>query len=309
MPTWRTRSVVAGFCVLMVITTLTNKYVLSILKFTYPTIFQSWQSGTMAVVLLSLHVLGYINLDLSVNRDILISWFPGTVFFSGAIYAGSIALSRLSVPVFCALQYGSFVVMTLVDWLVFNRIEQFSKLAWLLLSAVAVVGVVQTDPKYDQMGYRWMLVHCTFTGAYLAFEKSKKSLQLSDLNKIFYNTFSSVVLLMGISIGGGELYKVIEFPFLYTREFHIGCIISGIFGAVVGLLGTNLSNTEVGPSQPLISSIIKVAVAVTSLAFYKASYTLNLGLFIILGLASGVMYSYSPDLTVSNGDKMREAQI
>jgi len=72
--TWRTRVVLVGFCCFAVITIFVNKHVLSNLHFTYPTIFQSWQTGTAALVILSMSTLGYTNLNvMSVNR-----WVCGT---------------------------------------------------------------------------------------------------------------------------------------------------------------------------------------------------------------------------------------
>ncbi|XP_075776994.1 UDP-N-acetylglucosamine transporter TMEM241 isoform X6 [Pelodiscus sinensis] len=61
---------VAGlsFCLFYLASYFTNKYVLSVLKFTYPTLFQGSE---------------------------VLTWLPASVFFVGIIYAGSRALSRL----------------------------------------------------------------------------------------------------------------------------------------------------------------------------------------------------------------------
>ncbi|OXB81668.1 UNVERIFIED_CONTAM: hypothetical protein H355_008917 [Colinus virginianus] len=65
-----------AFCLFYLASCFTNKYVLSVLKFTYPTLFQGSE---------------------------ILSWLPASLIFVGVIYAGSRALSRLPIPVFLTL--------------------------------------------------------------------------------------------------------------------------------------------------------------------------------------------------------------
>uniref|UniRef100_A0A4W3H801 Uncharacterized protein n=1 Tax=Callorhinchus milii TaxID=7868 RepID=A0A4W3H801_CALMI len=74
-------------------------YILSVLKFTYPTLFQGWQMLVGGLLLQVSWKLGWV--DMKSN----ISWFPGAVLFVGMIYAGSRALSKL-VRVFFWLRGG-----------------------------------------------------------------------------------------------------------------------------------------------------------------------------------------------------------
>uniref|UniRef100_A0A8C9G360 Transmembrane protein 241 n=1 Tax=Pavo cristatus TaxID=9049 RepID=A0A8C9G360_PAVCR len=59
------------------------QYVLSVLKFTYPTLFQGSE---------------------------ILSWLPASVIFVGIIYAGSRALSRLPIPVFLTIHNAAEVI-------------------------------------------------------------------------------------------------------------------------------------------------------------------------------------------------------
>ncbi|XP_068706019.1 uncharacterized protein [Montipora foliosa] len=69
--TWRTRVPIVGYCFFGVITTFVNKHVLSNLHFTYPTVFQSWQTGSSALALLSMSTLGFTDLNIvSVNSEL-----------------------------------------------------------------------------------------------------------------------------------------------------------------------------------------------------------------------------------------------
>ncbi|KAK1795395.1 hypothetical protein P4O66_010571 [Electrophorus voltai] len=72
------------------------QYVLSVLKFTYPTLFL----GSVAV-----------------------SWLPGSVLFLGNIYAGSKALSILPIPFFFVLQNVSEVVFFFIVRLTLREVS------------------------------------------------------------------------------------------------------------------------------------------------------------------------------------------
>ncbi|KAE8598560.1 hypothetical protein XENTR_v10016859 [Xenopus tropicalis] len=83
------------FCCFYLSSYFTNKYVLSILKFTYPTLFQ--------------------------GSDVVV-WLPGCALFVGIIYAGSRALSRLSIPVFFTLHNAAEVVSYGFQRLLFREV-------------------------------------------------------------------------------------------------------------------------------------------------------------------------------------------
>ncbi|XP_068706020.1 UDP-N-acetylglucosamine transporter TMEM241 homolog isoform X2 [Montipora foliosa] len=146
--TWRTRVPIVGYCFFGVITTFVNKHVLSNLHFTYPTVFQSWQTGSSALALLSMSTLGFTDLNIvSVNRSVLRSWLPASVLFSATIYSGSVALSRLPVPVFCAIHYISTILQTLVESIVLRQDLPIKVQLSLIMTALAVVMVAATDTK------------------------------------------------------------------------------------------------------------------------------------------------------------------
>ncbi|MEJ1281608.1 transmembrane protein 241 [Cricetulus griseus] len=90
------------FCTCYLASHLTNKYVLSVLKFTYPTLFQGWQTLIGGLLLHVSWKLGWVEINSSLRSNVL-AWLPASVLFVGIIYAGSRALSRLAVPVFFIL--------------------------------------------------------------------------------------------------------------------------------------------------------------------------------------------------------------
>uniref|UniRef100_A0A673FNC1 Uncharacterized protein n=1 Tax=Sinocyclocheilus rhinocerous TaxID=307959 RepID=A0A673FNC1_9TELE len=89
------------------------QYVLSILKFTFPTIFQGWQTSTGALLLLVTWKLGWVEIN-GFSRSAAFSQLPGSFLFIGNIYAGSKALSLLPIPFFFVLQNVSEVFAFLI---------------------------------------------------------------------------------------------------------------------------------------------------------------------------------------------------
>lgn len=304
--TWRKQSLIIGLCVFSIITTLVNKHVLSDLRFTYPTVFQSWQTGTVAMVLLSLNALGYIEITfLPVTSATLASWLPASVLYSGIIYSGSVSLSRLPVPVFCAMCYLQTLLVALLESFIFKKEPSTNSQFSLIFTAIATVSVAGTDVKFDQMGYKWLMIHSGLSAIYVYYGKSQNKNSLNDLDKLFYNAVVSVIVLMGISVLTGELYKIIEFPFLYSTHFHLGCMGSGIFGAALGLIRVSLLDTEVSYSLGIIDSLNKVAISFLSLFIFDVTLDSNMAVSIIAVLCSGVLYSYT--VTVQEEAEQRTA--
>ncbi|XP_074608398.1 UDP-N-acetylglucosamine transporter TMEM241 homolog isoform X4 [Acropora palmata] len=332
--TWRTRVVLVGFCCFAVITIFVNKHVLSNLHFTYPTIFQSWQTGTAALVILSMSTLGYTNLNvMSVNRTVLVSWLPASVLFSAMIYSGSVALSRLPVPVFCAIHYISIIVQILLESLLFKKKSEYPWIVQvtganqnarkllstdldlpinsqfsLIVTALAVVMVAATDTQFDQIGYKWMMIHCTFSAAYVLYGNSLRKNSLSDLNKMFCNAVTSVILLMTISVTTGELFRLIEFPYLYSSSFHLWCMTSGLCGTALSVCHGFLLGTDLSHSIAKITSFNRVAISLLSLFIFDMSPSANMAVSIAVALFSGVLHSYS-DASHRESEQLSQIEV
>lgn len=307
--TWRTRVVLVGFCCFAVITIFVNKHVLSNLHFTYPTIFQSWQTGTAALVILSMSTLGYTNLNvMSVNRTVLVSWLPASVLFSAMIYSGSVALSRLPVPVFCAIHYISIIVQILLESLLFKKDLPINSQFSLIVTALAVVMVAATDTQFDQIGYKWMMIHCTFSAAYVLYGNSLRKNSLSDLDKMFCNAVTSLILLMTISVTTGELFRIIEFPYLYSSHFHLWCMTSGLCGTALSVCHGFLLGTDLSHSIAKITSFNRVAISLLSLFIFDMSPSANMAVSIAVALFSGVLHSYS-DASHRESEQLSQIEV
>ncbi|CAO2593241.1 hypothetical protein LEMLEM_LOCUS7182 [Lemmus lemmus] len=210
------------FCTCYLASHLTNKYVLSVLKFTYPTLFQGWQTLIGGLLLHMSWKLGCVEISSSLRSNIL-AWLPASVLSVGIIYAGSRALSRLAVPVF-------FILHNLAEVLICG----YQKCVWKevnnALFLVAAAGCLPfQDAQFDADGYSWAVVHAFCVGKFL-----KCDIDQQYLNYIF----SSL----------GDLFSAVDFPFLSFYRFHSSCCASGVLGFFL-MLSTVKLKSILAPGQ------------------------------------------------------------
>ncbi|XP_034776471.1 transmembrane protein 241-like isoform X2 [Acipenser ruthenus] len=230
----------AIFCCFYLLFYLTNKYVLSVLKFTYPTLFQGWQTLVGGLLLALSGKLGWVEVH-SISRSAALSWLPGSVLFVGNIYAGSRALSRLPIPIFFTLYNASEVVTCFIQKLTQREATSWMKLLSVMLLLTSAGCLPLYDPQFDPSGYFWAVIHFLCVGGYKVFKCSKSSL-LSDLEQQYINYVFSVLLLAFSAHPTGDLFGALEFPYLHSYKFHSGCCASGVLGFFVLLATVRLKS-------------------------------------------------------------------
>ncbi|KAM5219546.1 UDP-N-acetylglucosamine transporter TMEM241 isoform 19-T21 [Hipposideros larvatus] len=104
------------------------------------------------------------------------------------------------------------------------------------------------DSHFDPDGYFWALIHLSCVGAYRILQKSQKSNALSDIDQQYLNYIFSVVLLAFASHPTGDLFSVLDFPFLYFYRFHGSCCASGFLGFFL-MFSTVKLKSLVAPGQ------------------------------------------------------------
>ncbi|XP_075069519.1 UDP-N-acetylglucosamine transporter TMEM241 isoform X1 [Mixophyes fleayi] len=264
-----------AFCTLYLGFHFTNKYVLSILKFTYPTLFQGWQTLVGGVLLHVWWKLGWVEINCSSRTDI-VSWLPASALFVGIIYAGSRALSRLPIPVFFTLHSAAEVVTYGIQRLFFREQSSYTRTCSVILLLVSAGCLPIHDSQFDIDGYIWAVIHLVCSGCYRVFQKSQKSSLLSDLDQQYINYFFSVVLLAFASHPTGDLVSALEFPFLYFYTFHTGCCASGVLGFLLMLLSVKLRSSNSPAQHHSWSFLAKVLTAVISLFVFEISMNVPL---------------------------------
>ncbi|XP_036409494.1 transmembrane protein 241 isoform X1 [Megalops cyprinoides] len=230
------------FCAFYVISYFTNKYVLSVLKFTFPTLFQGWQTFVGGLLLLVSGKLGWVEIS-SFPRSAVLSWLPGSLLFVGNIYAGSRALSRLPIPIFFTLHNASEFVTVLILKLTQRERTSWTKLLSVILLMVSAISLPLSDVQFDPGGYVWAVLHFSCVGGYRVFQKLPKSSHLSDLEQQYVNYLFSVLLLAFAAHPTGDLLGALEFPFLLSYKFHSGCCASALLGFFLLLATVKLKSS------------------------------------------------------------------
>nr|XP_055224311.1 transmembrane protein 241 isoform X2 [Gorilla gorilla gorilla] len=217
------------FCTCYLASYLTNKYVLSVLKFTYPTLFQGWQTLIGGLLLHVSWKLGWVEINSS-SRSHVLAWLPASVLFVGIIYAGSRALSRLAIPVFLTLHNVAEVIICGYQKCFQKEKTSPAKICSALFLLAAAGCLPFNDSQFDPDGYFWAIIHLLCVGAYKILQKSQKPSALS------------VVLLAFASHPTGDLFSVLDFPLLYFYRFHGSCCASGFLGFFLMFSTVKLKN-------------------------------------------------------------------
>ncbi|XP_024135873.1 transmembrane protein 241 isoform X2 [Oryzias melastigma] len=217
-----------------------REFVLSVLNFTYPTLFQGWQTFIGAVLLLLSGKLGWVEMSF-ISRSAALSWLPASLLFVGNIYAGSRALSRLDIPFFFTLQNSSHVVTYIISTALHREKQKMHQLKSISmgLMLLAAVNLPLCDPQVDYSAYLWAVCHLLCAGAYKAFQVHKSS-SLSDCEQHWINCLFSVLLLALAAHPTGDLTGALEFPSLHSGVFHCGCSASALLGFLLLLVTVKL---------------------------------------------------------------------
>ncbi|XP_056155677.1 transmembrane protein 241 isoform X2 [Lampris incognitus] len=233
---WRRHVVGLTFSIFFISSCFTNKYVLSVLKFTYPTLFQGWQTCIGALLLLVSGKTGWLEMS-RITRSAALSWLPGSILFVGNIYAGSRALSRMDIPIFFTLQNSSHVVGYLILRLVHGERMPWLKHFSIFVLLGSAINLPFYDPEFEMGSYTWAIGHLSCVGAYRVFKVQSRSSHLSDLEQQYINYLFSALLLATAAHPTGDLLAALDFPSLRSYTFHCGCCASALLGFVL-LLAT-----------------------------------------------------------------------
>ncbi|XP_066989279.1 UDP-N-acetylglucosamine transporter TMEM241-like isoform X1 [Macrobrachium rosenbergii] len=219
-------------------TIFVNKYVLSVLNFTYPTIYQGWQTlvgGILLRVLLSNKCLSVSATDL--DKPGFISLLPSFLFFSAGIVASSKALANLSVPVFLCLQNTLGATLYLMEIAPSFRggAGPVALAASLITIGSAVAAVLaDIDMTFSDSPYFWMLVYLACMAVQTLHSKIADA-RYTDVDRLYFSYVFSVVVLAPASLYLEEAFEVLRFPHASRYDFYAGCLLSGVLGLFLNL--------------------------------------------------------------------------
>ncbi|XP_060066142.1 transmembrane protein 241-like [Ylistrum balloti] len=280
------------FCVLFLVTNFVNKYVLSVLEFKYPTIFQGWQTFVGFLVIrmgvVTKHLPSMLT-DKETIRRRAVMWIPGMMLFVSVIYSGSKALANLSLPVFLSLQNLVTVINCTTQMAISRKLMSLFSYLMLMLVITSSIGTINTDPQFSADGYFWMCIHIICTGALQIYSKlTKGRLKISSHEKLYCNYIYSMVLLAPCSYLIGDALDAIKFPYLYFSKFYIGCIFSGVFGVLLNLYTIRLQEAYLESIEFVrIQGFAKMVSSVISLQFFDITVTQSHAVWLAVNQLSG----------------------
>lgn len=113
-----------------------------------------------------------------------------------------------------------------------------------------------TDPEY---GWLWLFVH---VGSQIAYNLTITPIRLSSSTSIYCSNFSSVLILLPLSIYLQEASHALNHARNASTEFFIGCVMSGILGTGLQLLNGRLQDKAHISVHQGIAKILACSVSV-----------------------------------------------
>lgn len=284
------------FCLLFVGTNFVNKYVLSVLNFTYPTIFQGWQTLVGACALKLLIVSGRLEpLLIGLERKDFAMWAPGMMMFLVSIYSGSRALANLPVAVFFSLQ-STVVIFKIITQLLLTK-QLLSWWTYIMVMSVllSALGVTCTDPQFSVDGYFWMSIHILFNGGFYIYTNLIKGrLKLSTLERLYSCYLYSVVMLAPSSYLLGDAWAAVNYPYFYFTKFYIGCFLSGVLSVFLNITAIRMQESDFFSSSfdfAAMQGIARICGSLLSLFIFRIVLTANFTFFIAVNHLCSVVVS------------------
>ncbi|KAK8753698.1 hypothetical protein OTU49_001151, partial [Cherax quadricarinatus] len=281
------------------------QYVLSVLNFTYPTIYQGWQTlvgGILLRVLLSNKCLSISATDL--DKPGFISLLPSFLFFAAGIVASSKALCNLSVPVFLCLQNTLGAMLYLMEIAPSFRSGSgpLPLLASLVTIGTAVAAVLADIDmtvdalKFSDSAYFWMLVYLACVAVQTLHSKIADA-RYTDIDRLYFSYVFSVVVLAPASLYLEEAFEVLHFPHAMRYDFYAGCLLSGVLG-----LFLNLSFMKVRRHKffAIVDASGRLLTSLLALATFSDVTTVAVKVLVCINLFSAVFVPL-PTLKDSDG--------
>jgi len=226
-----------------------NKYVLSILGFKYPTIFQGWQTLTGLVVFKVLNLFSKKSFQVtSIDRAAFISLLPGFLFFTTSIISSSKALAGIPLPIFVCVFNTLPAIIYIIDR-VFSKagsppvspLQVVSSICTLITGSLLVISKISIN--FGDSAYFWLVVGVVCSTAYCLHCRLADA-RYDSWDKLYYNSVFSVIVLAPASFYLEEAFEALNFHHDKQELFLLGCLASAIFGASTNLYSVRLKQDE-----------------------------------------------------------------
>jgi len=239
-----------------------NKYVLSILGFRYPTIFQGWQTLTGLIIYKLLTFASKSSFKLaSIDRPAFISLLPGFLFFTTSLIASSKALAGVPIPIYVSVYNTLPATIYLLDTVLPNRppvgpLQLGSAVTTLVTGGGLVLSQIGLD--FSDSAYFWLVVGVVCSAAYCLHTRIADA-RYASWDRLYYNSIFSVIVLAPASFYLEEAFEALNFHHDRQELFLAGCIASAMLGAAANLYSVRLKQDEYfGPVQHLAFGVTAI---------------------------------------------------
>jgi drug/metabolite transporter (DMT)-like permease len=253
-----------------------NKYVLSILGFRYPTIFQGWQTLTGLIIYKLLTCASKASFKLAtIDRPAFISLLPGFLFFTTSLIASSKALAVVPIPIYVSVFNTLPAIIYLLDTVLPNRppvgpLQLGSAVATLLTGGGLVLS--QVGLNFSDSAYFWLVVGVVCSAAYTLHTRIADA-RYASWDRLYYNSIFSVIVLAPASFYLEEAFEALNFHHDRQELFLAGCLASAMLGAAANLYSVRLKQDEYfGPVQHLacgVAAIVSPLLFTTNLSTWE----------------------------------------
>jgi len=270
-----------------------NKYVLSTLHFTYPTIFQGWQT---------LFGLVFIRLVTSccsqerlygLDKPGFLSLLPNFLFFTGSVVTASKALADIPVPIFLAVQNVMPALVYLLDYSPrFKGASCVSMMgsAFLLLTSALII-LLDLDMTFKDSPYFWLMAHVVCSTVHSIHGRIADA-RYSDIDRLYYSYLISVVILAPSSLYLEEAFLVLKFPYKTQADFIIGCLVSGISCVLLSIFSIHVQ--EQAPAAGVHGAARSIASVGSIWLFADTDMSVAVAVLVGINMAASLMVAWLP---------------
>jgi len=226
-----------------------NKYVLSVLGFKYPTIFQGWQTlaGLIIYKLLTVSCAKANFKLVSIDRPAFISLLPGFLFFTTSLVAGSKALSGVPVPIFISVSNTLPASIYIIDRIFPGGRPPVTLLqlaaASITLVTASVLVITKIGLDFSDTAYFWLLVGVICQVTYTLHGRIADA-RYGSWDRLYYNSVFSVIVLAPASLYLEEAFEALNFHHDRQGLFLAGCVASALIVAAINLHTLRLKQDE-----------------------------------------------------------------
>lgn len=262
----RPELLVLAYVVLFILTFITNKYILTVQRFAYPAVFQSWQVFVGAVGFILTALCSRWKWHLGCFVTVIQYTWKTIPFYTLSIYTGSRALTTLPLSVFLGIHNSLLLLqcgmdLDMGDQSIFLNPSLKDLIAFASVAASSIMLVI-TAPKSLGNAMWWMLLHVCSTGVVLAYEKAFAYCSKTDtFNRQVMYYISSFIILLPTSYILGDFYAVRNYTFLSSPAFWWTFASSGVVGCLLAMLHPSILTVEmpelnvIGLAKALVSSL------------------------------------------------------